>query len=130
MTAIMRRIIITAAGIGLSSVVVAAPANAYERDNRDYQSIGTCGTSVCVSVVADAHHVKSITVRSANGMPGTIRVSWGDFHRTTSGSKRTWDVDDKMGHTRGDSKPLRRSDRVCASIQQLLTSEQNVCVAI
>lgn len=126
----MRRIIITAAGIGLSSVVVAAPANAYERDNRDYQSFSACGKVICVSAVADNHHVKRITVRTLDGMSGSIRVSWGDFHRTTDGAKRRWDVDDKMGGTRGDSKPLRHSDRVCASIERLLSSENDVCVAI
>jgi hypothetical protein len=133
-TAIMRPIILTAIGVAISSVVVAAPASA-----KDLQSDTFCGGGataatpvLCVNTVHNGHYVKTITVRIVDGMgPGTVHVRWDDFHRTASiSSSRKWNVEDKEGHARDTSKRLRHSDVVCATLDRLLSLGKQVCVGV
>jgi hypothetical protein len=130
----MRPIILTAIGVAISSVVVAAPASANDRGDRGgNQNDNLCGTHVCVSTVHVGHNVKSITVRVVDGLgAGTVHVRWADFHRTANVStSRKWNIDDKQGRARDESKKLRHSDVVCASLERLgLTIEKNICVAV
>ena len=130
MTPIKRKIVLTAVAGCVANVVFAAPASA-----TDYQLDTACdsdGMYLCVHAVHNGHFVKSIGISTLDGLPGTLHISWGDFHRTSeNATQHQWNLEDKQGRARGDSVPIRRSDVVCGSLERLgISLAKNVCVAL
>jgi hypothetical protein len=116
MTVTMRRVAITAAGVAIASAAIVTPsASAHPADQLDSACNST--DTLCVSAVHTGHDVKTITVHNATSTPGTMRVRWGDFHRSTSDTNRTWHIDDKQGRARNLTKPIRHSDLVCVTLE-------------
>jgi hypothetical protein len=109
----LKRIIALASACALP-LLVAAPAHA-EVHSR-------CGKYVCVLTAHHNRFVQDITVRTRDGLPGTLRAYWGDFRspRVNAASHR-WVV----------NREQKTAKLVCGGLERDgRTIEDEVCVSI
>ncbi|MER5747977.1 hypothetical protein ABT097_32480 [Streptomyces sp. NPDC002225] len=81
----------------------------------------SCGQYVCVMTAHHNRFVQDITVRTKDGLPGTLRAYWGNYHssRVNAASHR-WEV----GREQAASK------LVCGGLERDGRSIEDVCVTI
>ncbi|MBW8485210.1 hypothetical protein [Actinomadura parmotrematis] len=54
-----------------------------------------CGVHVCLEITRAGSFVRDATAYTRDGRPGTLRVSWGDWHSSlVHASRFTWNVND------------------------------------
>ncbi|MFE7777120.1 hypothetical protein ACFU5O_25155 [Streptomyces sp. NPDC057445] len=83
---------------------------------------GHCGQYICVLTAHHNRFVQDITVRTKDGLPGTLRAYWGDFRspRVSAASHR-WTVNYEQKDAKLVCGGLERDGR---------TIEDGICVTI
>ncbi|MET9417925.1 hypothetical protein ABZY03_27790 [Streptomyces klenkii] len=95
-------------------LLAAAPAHA--------QVDGHCGKYVCVMTAHHNRFVQDITVRTKDGLPGTLRSYWGNYRsQKVNAASHRWAVGYEQSHAKLVCGGLERDgrtieDRVCVSI--------------
>ncbi|MFD7630762.1 hypothetical protein ACFV7Q_32870 [Streptomyces sp. NPDC059851] len=83
---------------------------------------GQCGKYICVMTAHHNRFVQDITVRTKDGLPGTLRSYWGDFHSSkVNAASHRWEV----GYEQAGAK------LVCGGLERDgRTIEDGICVTI
>ncbi|MGI5336262.1 hypothetical protein ACQEVS_02080 [Streptomyces sp. CA-181903] len=103
--------VLAALALGL---VAAAPAQAGVD--------GHCGKYLCVMTAHHNRFVQDITVETKDGLPGTLRAYWGDYHSPKAhAASQRWEVGREQKNAKLVCGGLERDGR---------TIEDGVCVTI
>ncbi|UQW99485.1 hypothetical protein [Streptomyces sp. RerS4] len=96
------------------TLVSAAPAFA--------QVDSHCGKYICVMTAHHNRFVQDITVQTKDGLPGTLRAYWGNYHSPkVNAASHRWAVGYEQAHSKLVCGGLERDGR---------TIEDGVCVTI
>ncbi|MBB5119250.1 hypothetical protein AF335_19290 [Streptomyces eurocidicus] len=80
-----------------------------------------CGTYLCVMTAHHNRFVQDITVRTRDGLPGTLRSYWGDFHSPkVNAASHRWAV----GREQAGAK------LVCGGLERDGRNIEDTCVTI
>ncbi|MBT2385939.1 hypothetical protein [Streptomyces sp. ISL-11] len=81
-----------------------------------------CGKYICVMTAHHNRFVQDITVRTRDGLPGTLRAYWGDFHSPkANAATHKWDV----------NREQQGAKLVCGGLERDGRSiEDGICVTI
>ncbi|MER5774338.1 hypothetical protein ABT144_08615 [Streptomyces sp. NPDC002039] len=84
-----RRIAATFAVTAALALLTAAPSDAAAARRVDSQ----CGTYICVHTAHHNRFVQDITVQTKDGVSGTLRAYWGNYHSSrVNAASRRWEV--------------------------------------
>ncbi|MCD9193489.1 hypothetical protein [Streptomyces albireticuli] len=113
----MRKIVATVLAALAMGSAVAVPASAAPTGVNSQ-----CGKYICVMTAHHNRFVQDITVRTTDGLPGTLRSYWGNYHSPkVNAASHRWEV----GYEQAGSK------LVCGGLERDGRSiEDGVCVTI
>ncbi|MFI2077716.1 MULTISPECIES: hypothetical protein [Streptomyces] len=112
----MKKIVVTLAALALGLAGAGPAAGAPD-------GVGShCGKYICVMTAHHNRFVQDITVRTRDGLPGTLRSYWGGFHSSkVNAASHRWEV----GYEQANAK------LVCGGLDRDGRSiEDGVCVGI
>ncbi|MFI1972012.1 hypothetical protein [Streptomyces cinnamoneus] len=106
--------IATAFAVLALGLVTATPADA---------AVSThCGTYICVMTAHHNRFVQDVTVRTKDGLPGTLRAYWGNFRSPkVNAASHRWEVGYEQANAKLVCGGLERDGRtiedgICATI--------------
>ncbi|MFG2463786.1 hypothetical protein ACGFWE_43100 [Streptomyces sp. NPDC048523] len=80
-----------------------------------------CGRYICVMTAHHNRFVQDITVQTKDGLPGTLRAYWGNYHSTKV---------DAASHRWGVGYEQSQSKLVCGGLERDGRSIEDICVTI
>ncbi|MER5730221.1 hypothetical protein ABT084_18085 [Streptomyces sp. NPDC002138] len=94
-------------------LLAATPANAGVNSH--------CGKYLCVMTAHHNRFVQDITVKTRDGLPGTLRSYWGNFHsRKVHAASHRWEVGYEQAHAK----------LVCGGLERDGRQIEDICVKI